>query len=118
MNDENTLFVHDARVANLYHQEFRAIVNAVTGNPDGLSDLGEPTWSLMPNPAREQAWLQGVQATDVVRVLDAGGRVVDVEQVRQGGAVQLELGRLTAGMYHVTVTSTNGVTTSGRLAVQ
>ena len=118
VNDENTLFVHDARVANLYHQEFRAIVNAVTGNVDGLSDLGEPTWSLMPNPAREQAWLQGVQATEVVRVLDAGGRVVDVEQVRQGGAVQLELGRLTAGMYHVTVTSTNGVTTSGRLAVQ
>ena len=118
VNDENTLFVHDARVANLYHQEFRAIVNAVTGNVDGLSDLGDPTWSLMPNPAREQAWLQGVQATDVVRVLDAGGRVVDVEQVRQGGAVQLELGRLTAGMYHVTVTSTNGVTTSGRLAVQ
>ena len=118
VNDENTLFVHDARVANLYHQEFRAIVNAVTGNVDGLSDLGDPTWSLMPNPAREQAWLQGVQATDVVRVLDAGGRVVDVEQVRQGGAVQLELGRLTAGMYHVTVTSTHGVTTSGRLAVQ
>ncbi len=117
VNDENTLFVHDARVANLYHQEFRAIVNAVTGNVDGLSNLGEPTWSLMPNPAREQSWLQGVQATDVVRVLDAGGRVVDVEQVRQGGAVQLELGRLTAGMYHVTVTSTNGVTTSGRLAV-
>ena len=118
VNDENTLFVHDARVANLYHQEFRAIVNAVTGNPDGLSDLGEPTWSLMPNPAREQAWLQGVQATDVVRVLDAGGRVVDVDQVRQGVAVQLELGRLTAGMYHVAVTSSNGVTTSGRLAVQ
>ena len=118
VNDENTLFVHDARVANLYHQEFRAIVNVVTGNVDGLSDVGEPTWSLMPNPAREQAWLRGVQATDVVRVLDAGGRVVDVEQVRQGGAVQLELGRLTAGMYHVTVTSTNGVTTSGRLAVQ
>ena len=118
VNDENTLFVHDARVANLYHQEFRAIVNAVTGNVDGLSDVGEPTWSLMPNPARDQAWLRGVQAIDVVRVLDAGGRVVDVEQVRQGGAVQLELGRLTAGMYHVTVTSTNGVTTSGRLAVQ
>ncbi|MGB1055635.1 MAG: phospholipase D-like domain-containing protein [Flavobacteriales bacterium] len=118
VNDENTLFVHDARVANLYHQEFRAIVNAVTGNPDGLLDLGEPTWSLMPNPAREQAWLQGVQATDVIRVLDAGGRVVDVDQVRRGGAVQLELGRLTAGMYHVTVTSSNGVTTSGRLAVQ
>lgn len=118
VNDENTLFVHDARVANLYHQEFRAIVNAVTGNVDGLSDLGELTWTLMPNPAREQAWLQGLHSTDVVRVSDAGGRAVDVMQVRQGGAVQLELGRLTAGMYHVTVTSSSGVTTSGRLAVQ
>ena len=118
VNDENTLFVHDARVANLYHQEFRAIVNAVTGNVDGLSDLGEPTWTLMPNPAREQARLQGLHSADVVRVLDAGGRAVDVMQVRQSGAVQLQLGRLTAGMYHVTVTSSSGVTTSGRLAVQ
>jgi hypothetical protein len=112
------VIVHDARVANLYHQEFRAIVNAVTGNVDGLSNVGEPTWSLMPNPAREQVWLQGVQATDVVRVLDAGGRAVDVVRVRQGSAVQLELGRLKAGMYHVTVTSSNGVKTSRRLAVQ
>ena len=118
VNDENTVIVHDARVANLYHQEFRAIVNAVTGNVDGLSNVGEPTWSLMPNPAREQVWLQGVQATDVVRVLDAGGRAVDVVRVRQGSAVQLELGRLKAGMYHVTVTSSNGVKTSRRLAVQ
>ena len=70
----------------------------------------------MPNPAREQVWLQGVQATDLVRVLDAGGRAVDVVRVRQGSAVQL--GRLKAGMYHVTVTSSNGVKTSRRLAVQ
>ena len=29
VNDENTVIVHDARVANLYHQEFRGILIAL-----------------------------------------------------------------------------------------
>ena len=31
VNDENTLFIHDARVANLYHQEFRGLTNVING---------------------------------------------------------------------------------------
>ena len=31
VNDENTLIVHDARVANLYHQEFRGLTNVING---------------------------------------------------------------------------------------
>ena len=72
----------------------------------------------MPNPAREQVWIQGVHATDAVRVLDASGREVAVSQWRQGAVIQLELNGLSSGMYHVAVTAPNGATTTARLAVQ
>ena len=118
VNDENTVIVHDARVANLYHQEFRGILNALNGGGDAVQDLGLRHWTLMPNPAREQAWVQGVDATDVVTVLDAGGRQVQLDVWRQGNVAQLELGVLSPGMYHVVVTASNGVVTTTRLAVQ
>jgi len=118
VNDENTVIVHNARVANLYHQEFRGIVNAINGTGDAVREAGVRNWNLMPNPAREQVWVQGVQATDAVRVLDASGREVAVSQWRQGAVVQLELNGLSSGMYHVAVTAPNGSTTTARLAVQ
>ena len=119
-NDENTVIVHDARVANLFHQEFSAIWNAVTGG-SVIDDVGvneKPDWMVMPNPARDQVWVQGLEASDVVTLLDASGRRVLAPATRQGNAVQLDLGMLSVGMYHVAVTSATGVVTTTRLVVQ
>ena len=120
VNDENTVIVHNARVANLYHQEFTAILNSVTGggDSDGVGLNEKPEWTVMPNPAREQVWVQGLEATDVVTLLDASGRRVLAPAYRQGNAVQLDLGMLSVGMYHVVVTSSTGVVTTTRLAIQ
>ena len=76
------------------------------------------SWTVMPNPAREQVWVQGLEVTDEVTLLDARGRWVMTPTFRQGNAAQLDLGGLTVGMYHVVVTSALGVTTTSRLAVQ
>ena len=116
-NDENTVIVHDARVANLYHQEFTAILNALNGG-DNVQNHLHNQWTVMPNPAREQVWVQGLEATDEVTLLDASGRRVMAPTFRQGNAAQLDLGGLTVGMYHVAVTSALSVTTTSRLAVQ
>ena len=120
VNDENTVIVHNARVANLYHQEFTAILNSVTGGggSDGVGLNEKPEWTVMPNPAREQVWVQGLEATDVVTLLDASGRRVLAPAYRQGNAVQLDLGMLSVGMYHVVVTSSAGVVITTRLAIQ
>ena len=72
----------------------------------------------MPNPAREQAWVQGLSTSDAVTLLDASGREVNVSVWRQGAVAQLELGGLAVGMYHVQVTSANGICMTTRLAVQ
>ncbi len=117
VNDENTVIVHNARVANLYHQEFRGIINALSGG-DAVRDADIRRWMLTPNPARDQVWIRGLEATDLVQLLDAGGRQIDVDVLQQGSVSQLELGTLAPGMYHVVVTALNGVVTSTRLAVQ
>ena len=117
VNDENTVIVHNARVANLYHQEFRGIINALSGG-DAVRDADIRRWMLTPNPARDQVWIRGLEATDLVQLLDAGGRQIDVDVLRQGSVSKLELGTLAPGMYHVVVTALNGVVTSTRLAVQ
>ena len=118
VNDENTVIVHDARVANLYHQEFRGILNAINGTVDAVLEEVEPMWSLMPNPARDQIWIQGLVGGDVVKILDGSGREVLAEQWQQGQAMQLEIGTLGKGMYHVVVLSADGIVSSKRLAVQ
>lgn len=117
VNDENTVIVHNARVANLYHQEFRGIINALSGG-DAVRDADIRRWMLTPNPARDQVWIRGLEPTDLVKLLDAGGRQIDVDVLRQGSVSQLELGTLAPGIYHVVVTALNGVVTSTRLAVQ
>ena len=119
VNDENTVIVHDARVANLYHQEFSAILNSVTGggNPDAVG-IRKVHWTVMPNPARDQVWVQGLEATDKVTLLDVSGRRVLAPAYRRGNAVQLDLGMLSVGMYHVAVTSATGLVTTTRLVVQ
>ena len=117
VNDENTVIVHNARVANLYHQEFRGIINALSGG-DAVRDADIRRWMLTPNPARDQVWIRGLEPTDLVQLLDAGGRQIDVDVLRQGSVSQLELGTLAPGIYHVVVTALNGIVTSTRLAVQ
>jgi phosphatidylserine/phosphatidylglycerophosphate/cardiolipin synthase-like enzyme len=118
VNDENTVVVHNARVANLYHQEFRGIVNAINGTGDAvLEGLGR-SLTLLPNPARENVWLMGLEASDRLEVRDASGRLATVHVHRQAGAAQLEVGALAQGIYHVVVTTEAGVPATLRLAVQ
>ncbi len=118
VNDENTVIVHDARVANLYHQEFRAIINAITGTPDGIQREEAKSWSVMPNPAHGNAWVRGLVPGDVVRLLDMGGREVACVQSRVASDVRLEFGGLSSGMYHVVVTSSEGGLATSLLAIQ
>lgn len=118
VNDENTVIVHDARVANLYHQEFRAIINAITGTPDGIQREETQSWIVMPNPAQGNAWVRGLSQGDVVRLLDMGGREVSCGQSRVANDVRMELEALPAGMYHVVVASTDGGLTTRLLAIQ
>jgi phosphatidylserine/phosphatidylglycerophosphate/cardiolipin synthase-like enzyme len=50
-NDENTLIIHDATVANIYYQSFSQNFKDLGGVlPTAIQDLSESTFTLYPNP--------------------------------------------------------------------
>ena len=99
-NDENTVVVHDARVANLYFQEFSGLLNAMGV---GIHEAGEdqPLCLVFPNPATSTITLQLTELAsmgDWIRLLDGQGRLVLTEQI-MGTSTRLEIGHLSAGIY-------------------
>jgi len=58
VNDENTLIIHDATIANMYHQEFEERWNELTVGIEEFERLG---LSLYPNPAKDVIYLEGVK---------------------------------------------------------
>jgi phosphatidylserine/phosphatidylglycerophosphate/cardiolipin synthase-like enzyme len=88
-NDENTVVVHDARVANLYLQEFMATWSLV-----GVEDEANNDMSVYPNPASYNLWV-GVpvqSGKSILNIFSAQGQLVHTEY-------------LNAGMNHVSLPS-------------
>jgi hypothetical protein len=81
-NDENTVVVHDARVANLYLQEFMAR----WGQPNGVGEMEESAMSMYPNPAPYQVMI-GLPKGEVnakLEMFDMNGQLVLSTRVNEG----------------------------------
>jgi hypothetical protein len=102
-NDENTVVVHDARVANLYLQEF---MNLWGTEPASVNNIEGANGSIYPNPAESQLWIalpKGVQNANVF-VFNQSGQIVQEFAIGQGlQSIQLE--GLSSGIYHFQVVS-------------
>ncbi len=110
-NDENSLVIHDARIANLFYQEFvqRYIENGGTLLYDGMvftedinNDLGQ--MMVYPNPVQEQ--LQVVYPADgqtsmEITISDLQGKQVYSASFPQGIAPDfaIDLSAFPSGMY-------------------
>jgi phosphatidylserine/phosphatidylglycerophosphate/cardiolipin synthase-like enzyme len=116
VNDENTVIVHDARVANLYHQEFQAILIAL-GAISSVGESGEGTQCLVyPNPARGMLnveWLEGKPDGPLV-LRDLSGRIVLTAPLHPGTS-RISTTGLASGVYMATFGSASGAT---RIAIQ
>ena len=116
-NDENTLIIHSATIANQFYQEWSARWNVATGIAEGavgIDDLG-----LWPNPATDQLSVrytmeQGGPVSLIIS--DALGRTV-LERTSMNGAgtntAMLDLSSLKEGAYTLSITG-NGVRTAAR----
>ncbi|MFT3884820.1 MAG: phospholipase D-like domain-containing protein [Flavobacteriales bacterium] len=87
VNDENTLVIHDATIANLYLQEWTARHNAVVGIDDVQ---GIAAFRVFPNPAHDRMQFVGeVPFTSTVVITDALGRSVLQEPLGPGRVVDV-----------------------------
>jgi phosphatidylserine/phosphatidylglycerophosphate/cardiolipin synthase-like enzyme len=104
-NDENTVVVHDARVANLYLQEFMSLWGT---EPAGVQNNENGNWSLYPNPADHQLWIALPKDVNQAKVLvyDQSGNLVQTFLIGQG-VQTLTLENLSSGIYHFNVISEN-----------
>ena len=94
-NDENTVVVHDARVANLYLQEFMATWSLV-----GVEDETNNDMSVYPNPASYNLWV-GVpvqSGKSILNIYSAQGQLVHTEYLN-AGMNQVSLPSLAVGTY-------------------
>ena len=120
-NDENTLIIQDANVANIFLQEFEARwceatsgTNCVTNTQD-LTGIDGFAVQVNPNPARENLNLQLSleQSSDlVIKLWTMEGRIlrsVILRQVQGERSEQIEVSGLPAGNYVLTFeTATQG----------
>jgi phosphatidylserine/phosphatidylglycerophosphate/cardiolipin synthase-like enzyme len=102
-NDENTVFVHDARVANLYFQEFTARF----GNFVNVEENEALTMDVYPNPANDYAMV-ALDASSQwnLQLIDAQGRLISQEFNMQG-LLRIDLSHLPNGYYSIIATSAN-----------
>ena len=111
VNDENTVIVHDARVANLYHQEFQGILIAL-GVIQSVGEAGEdPQCIVYPNPVRgtlNVEWMEG-QPDGPLVLRDLSGRIVLTAPL-QPGTSRISTSGLATGVYTATFGTASGAT--------
>lgn len=94
-NDENTVVVHDARIANLFLQEFMATWGLV-----GVEDEANNDMSVYPNPASYNLWV-GVPVQSgkaILNIFNAQGQLVHTENLN-AGMNSVSLPSLAVGTY-------------------
>ncbi len=114
INDENTVVVHDARVANLFFQEFMARWGQV-GVDENFQDIN---WSLFPNPA-DVSFLVNVPSELLpaqLNVYDLNGRLVYSENMN-GNVQTVHIEGLEAGLYQCEIQA-NGKSLVKKVMIQ
>jgi phosphatidylserine/phosphatidylglycerophosphate/cardiolipin synthase-like enzyme len=97
-NDENTVIVHDQRVANLYYQEFTARFNDFSTNVEEL----EQNLAIYPNPANDYIKVLGQEEASVVRIYAADGKeVLSMKRLSPGESI--DVSHLPHGYYQLVI---------------
>lgn len=107
VNDENTLVIHDARVANLFYQEFMArIANFVS-----VEEQSDRRFNVFPNPCENVAILDlGEMSSEpvLIRLLDLSG--AEIITLRSSGSrfTEVSVQGLASGIYLISVHEMGG----------
>ena len=113
-NDENTVFVHDARVANLYFQEFMARWGEIVAAQEYHD---EPQLLVYPNPAPEFVFIQlDTDHNWNIALYDMNGRLVE-NRSNLRGLVKVDVNHLPNGVYTLNAQS-NEMSYSSQLVVE
>lgn len=108
-NDENTLIVHDANIANQYYQSFAYLylqAGGVITNPLSVNDTTwASNWSVYPNPSNGVFHIQNnsaiVPENTSLNIVDVLGRTIITKTY--GGSETIDISDNTNGLYFIQV---------------
>ncbi|MDP4953292.1 MAG: phospholipase D-like domain-containing protein [Flavobacteriales bacterium] len=109
INDENTLIIHDARLANLFYQEYKKRLDELTVNIDEVS--AGIDMKVYPNPAQNVLNLQLnelAQENMIISLSDLSGKIVGQWNMNSN-FLQIETAAFSRGMYILSIQSTSGI---------
>ena len=115
-NDENTLIIHDAAIANIFAQEFNARWLGQTTGTKTVREIQGFETTIFPNPVQETINLtidSEIVNETTISIIDATGKTVYTESLNgiQGQTThQINATNLTKGIYFVTF-NVNGILT-------
>lgn len=103
-NDENSLVIHDAAIANIYYQEFDMRYNA--GVPLKVNDLSVPDSGILvyPNPSDGRFNIKVgeiFKSGDIIEIFDAQGRSVFFHAINEQTQQFIQFPILKTGLYHL-----------------
>ena len=109
VNDENTVIVHNSRIANLYYQEFRGILMDIGVNIEEQPDGGE--FLVYPNPAQNYLSVQSEQGhvmSGELTIVDLNGRVISTQNMN-AAFTRMDISNLASGIYVLQLRQETGV---------
>ena len=100
INDENTVIVHDARVSNLYYQEFRGLLISMGVISSIEDENGDFVMTAFPNPTSDVLYVEVSKAYvgTTFTLSDINGRLVDVLNVNSE-RTSIDVSDLERGVY-------------------
>jgi len=115
-NDENSIVIHDATIANLYHQNFVQLIKSA----DVFVSMDEPIGFtkndllVFPNPANNFVNIDVKSSKSVtykVQLFDLSGRILE-EKIQESAfgvtRTSLDLSGVKPGLYFIKVSNQNG----------
>lgn len=116
-NDENTLIIHDATIANIYYQAFVKLFNNA-GGVIGIETnaVAKPVY-VFPNPAQDVLFIKTeINSTWQLSIFSLKGELLSEGRFAEAEG-RIDLSTLPAGVYFGTVSASNEVPVKFRFVV-
>jgi phosphatidylserine/phosphatidylglycerophosphate/cardiolipin synthase-like enzyme len=109
-NDENTVVVHDAAIAQLYHTAYFTLVNPIIEDTTGISIIqAGVNFKLFPSPLSSDQTLfviPNFNGKETIEIFDLNGRKIQQNQANliSGQATSIELSNaIVSGIYFLRI---------------
>ena len=114
-NDENTLIIHNADIANIYLQEFEARWKTIVS----IEEInGFTQFEVFPNPASEAIFLKNnATSKQTVSIIDCLGNQMSEFVLRPNETLSEDIQFFPQGVYYLILRSSSGVISSEKLVI-